>query len=88
MKFKRRSIEVEAVQWFKMGDHPQVVPIDPKYKDFNPVREGAKGLLITEVKEDSRFIFPGDWIVTEDSGKTRVYQPKDFEAIYFSEDLK
>lgn len=33
MKYRRKPIALEASQWFKMGDHPAVVPLVPSRRD-------------------------------------------------------
>lgn len=53
-RFRSKPIEIEAVQWFKEGDHEAVISIFDGWK----VR-GAQGLST---------VLPGDWIITEPRG--------------------
>lgn len=61
-KYRRKEI-VEAVQWFKIGDHPDVVDIPEKYKNYVPVILGATGFLYSKNRDSGYFVNSGDWIV-------------------------
>lgn len=74
-KFTKKPIEVEAVQWFKHGDHPRV--------KLPPSGENASdlwGWVVTP--EGGHRVVPGDWIITGPFGE--VYPCKDniFRATY------
>lgn len=63
MKYKLyRSKEIiKAIQWFKLGDHPAVHNIPEKYKEFIPIKKGAKGLI--NISNDKiEFVTSGDFI--------------------------
>ena len=64
---------MEAVQWFKEGDHHLVSPIPDKYKGHVPVVDGATGML------GHTFVHPGDWIVNETENSVWAYRPDEFE---------
>ena len=34
MKYRKKPVVIDAVQWFKMGDHPAVVPIVLQQYDY------------------------------------------------------
>lgn len=53
MKYRKRPVIVDAVQWFKDGDHPRV-------QGFTDSSDGWM-----EGKHGPRMVFPGDYIVTE-----------------------
>lgn len=96
MKYRKRPIVVEAVQWFKDGDHPAV-------KAF---AKGHTGLYVTESWQQNyrergfpygvdyvietlqgrMRVSPSDWIITGVRGE--VYPVKDdiFRATYESVD--
>ena len=76
MKYRRKEV-VEAVQWFKDGDHPAVTTVSEKYKHFTPAIEGATGYI-----EGGYFVMSGDWIIEEVTGKFRPCRPDIFEQIY------
>lgn len=66
---RRKAIEVDAVQWFKDGDHPQV-----------KIRPGL-GPFIKGAWPEGGDVSPGDWIVN-DYGRYRVLTPQQFAAEY------
>jgi thymidylate synthase (FAD) len=78
--YKKRPVAVEAIQWFKQGDHPQVVPIPDKYHDFNPVIEGATGFINT--LEGGFFVTSGDWVIKGVKGEYYPCKPDIFEETY------
>lgn len=59
MRYRKKPPIVEAVQWFKDGDHPKVYV---KENDPNP----QNGYIYTN---GEIIISPGDWIITNDSGE-------------------
>jgi hypothetical protein len=54
MKFQRRNCVVDAVQWFKPGDHPAV--------------EAQDGRWCVATEEGWRIVVPGHWIVANGDG--------------------
>ena len=73
-KFKPKVKEVDAVQWWRLGDHPDVGPYD-----FNNPQD-TSGYIDTlngwEVVE------PGDWIVTFSNGEVLVCDRGCFEEMF------
>ncbi len=73
-KFRPKGKEVDAVQWWKLGDHPDVRPYDL----HNP--QDKYGYIDTlngwEVVE------PGDWIVTFSNGEVLIYDSGCFEEMF------
>lgn len=64
MKYRKKPVMIEATQWFKMGDHPAVIP-DPR------------GEPIVDTLEGSHLVTPGDFIITGVTGvKGEVYPCK------------
>ena len=80
MKFRKKPVVMEAIQWFKDGDHPEVAPIPERYKDFNPVIEGATGYIDT--LEGGHFVTAGDWIIKGIKGEFYPCKLDIFEATY------
>ena len=71
-KFRKKSVEVEAVQWFEPGDHPEVV----KQAGFcDPYH------YIETLKGEMR-VSPGDWIITGVKGEHYPCKPDIFEQTY------
>ena len=73
-KYIRKPITVEATQWFKMGDHPDVR--HPKHQNKN---------CFFELFQDNQLlgvIYPGDWIVTKPDGEIGVMSDIEFREMY------
>jgi hypothetical protein len=86
MKYRKKPIEVEAVQWFENGDHPDVGHYrrgasDDKYRCGQckrPFRD--HGWIGTFV--GGRRVCPGDWIITGVKGDVVRCKPDIFEATH------
>ena len=91
MKFRTKTIVVEAKQWFKDGDHPKVIA---GYKRSNGqvVNASGKGLIprgepVTNVHAIQMMgkwyqVNPGNWIITESDGTFSVCPPAIFAMKY------
>lgn len=44
MKFRKKPVVIEAMQWNKDGDHPNVVNIPPKILDTIETRTAVVGI--------------------------------------------
>lgn len=86
MKYVKKPIPIEAVQWFKLGDHPEVVDVHPTYSDFIPVKNGATGYIDT--LEGGHFVTAGDWIIQGVAGEFYPCKPDIFEKTYVIYDEK
>lgn len=90
-KFRKRPIEIEANQWFKIGDHEKVVRTEQdhltpsrlfltntckKCKD-NYYNHGWVGTL-----EGGHIVCPGDWIIKGVRGEFYPCKPDVFEKSY------
>jgi hypothetical protein len=64
MKYRKKPVEVEAVQWFKPGDHPSVTSFI--FEDLG-VKYGIQTL------EGTMWVTPGCWIIGP--GATGEYWP-------------
>lgn len=69
MKFRKKPVTIEAVQWFRYGDHPAVVRYD-----------GNKGYINT--LEGGHEVTPGDWIITGVKGEHYPCKPDIFAMTY------
>lgn len=54
-KYRKKPVVIEAVQWFKMGDHPAVIA------DPSPHVTGSAWI---PTLEGGHVVTPGDWIIT------------------------
>lgn len=83
-KFRRKPVEVEAVQWL-----PETMPIDPvdvwpeAVGDGLLRRSGESDLVLKTIHRDFAIARPGDWVIAEPDG-SGFYpcNPDVFEATY------
>lgn len=71
MKYRKKPITVDAVQWFNDGDHASVHRFVYEYGEKDIVRFGIQTL------EGTMWVKPGDWIVGP--GAKGEYWPVDNE---------
>ena len=62
MKFKTKPVEIEAVQWFKAGDHPAVIFA------ASLVHPGVTDKYVVKGAQGHSTVNPGDWIIAEPRG--------------------
>jgi len=74
MKYRKKPVVIEAVQFNKLGDHPSVVQTDQ-----SPTGFGINTLEHTAIKHE---VTPGDWIITGVQGEVYACKPDIFEATY------
>lgn len=73
MKFRSRPFEIEAVQFNKAGDHPEV----------KEVQDDVTGKFWIGTRSGVAFVKPGDWIITEPDGSGHYpCAPEVFAAKY------
>ena len=88
MKFKTKPIIVEAVQWFKHGDHPAVhrqAIRTPVISEEPFVMGEPTEWQYTISSIDSpvwQLVEPGFWIITHQNGAIQLCHPDDFEEKY------
>jgi hypothetical protein len=70
MKFRKKPVVIEATQWFKMGDHPEVF------------KGSLSGEPMIYTLEGAMFVTPGDWIITGVNGEHYPCKPDIFEKTY------
>jgi len=75
MKFERRSCWVDAVQWFKEGDHPQVHRLPNPNSNIREL-----GWLTT--RKGVAAVGKGDWVVEDEFGDFKVLSDEVFKKIY------
>jgi len=82
-KYRKKSIVIEATQWFKNGDHPVVEYV---YGAGDGICEScehpsnAHGWCPT--LEGKHIVCVGDWIITGIKGEHYPCKPDIFEATY------
>ena len=70
MKYRKKPVIIEAVQWFKHGDHPMVKKHFKSDMGYIDTLEGA------------HIVTPGDWIITGVKGEFYPCKPDIFELTY------
>lgn len=75
-KFRKKPVVIDAVQWFKDGDHPAV-----------KIHQSGGQLQVTgqayiETLEGPLLVTPGDWIITGVKGEHYPCKPDIFDATY------
>ena len=63
MKFRKKPVTVEAVQWFKLGDHPEVVAYVGNSGTCGHCKRdlAEHGRILT--LEGTHLVCPGDWVI-------------------------
>jgi hypothetical protein len=74
MRYRKRPVVIDAVQWLRPGDHPAVVP-DPA----SPTGFAIRTLENTVIRHE---VTPGDWIITGVKGEVYPCKPDVFAATY------
>ena len=70
MKYQRRPEIVDAIRWWKHGDHPAVEV------HTNPFHNRVMGIFKDE------FVYPGNWVVTHPNGHIEILMDRMFEMRY------
>ena len=73
-KYTKIPIEIEAVQWFKDGDHHAVTSLAE-------MREGKRKFFISTLEGDMSVV-SGCWIITGIKGEHYPVQDEIFRATY------
>ena len=68
---KKQPDTIEAIQWFKHGDHPKVI---------RSLNTPSVGWLKTRIGD--KIIYPGDYIITDGSGEYYHWNTENFEATF------
>lgn len=72
LKFRKRPVVIEATQWFKMLDHPNVIV----------KRHCGEDVFWIDTLEGGHIVTPGDWIITGVKGEQYPCKPDIFELTY------
>jgi hypothetical protein len=76
MKYRKKPVVIDAVQWFKFGDHPAVK--QPTKFTGDVVKDGG----IIPTLEGWHAVSPGDWIITGIKGEHYPCKPDIFYISY------
>ena len=89
-KFRKKPIVIEAVQWFKAGDHEAVVQASKTldgmiflhsqtWKDYSA---GCMQTFAILTREGMHEVISGDWIITGVKGEHYPCKPDIFDLMY------
>ena len=79
MKYRKKPVVIEAVQWFKDGDHWAVMNYETHDLDMKP-----QGWIQT--LEGGHIVTAGDYIITGVKGEHYPCKPDIFEMTYEAAD--
>jgi hypothetical protein len=77
-KYRHKPIIVDAIQWFKLGDHPAVIPMPEIFYNYQN-QTFSKGYFADGHYPE--FVSPGDWVITN-STSTFIMSDKKFKETY------
>lgn len=82
--YRRKPIEVDAIQWFYDIKHPSIDEEDLVEYNYTCSLCGNPGLhgIVRGIDHDWVAICPGDWIVTDPNGVIDVVNNIDFIEQY------
>ena len=70
-RYQKKPVVVEAVQWFKHGDHPAVL-----------AESGDDAFGYIDTPEGRLTVQPGDWVITGVAGENYPCKPDIFDKLY------
>ncbi len=70
-RYSKKPVVIEAVQWFKHGDHPAVL-----------AETARDGIGYIDTPEGCLRVEAGDWIITGIAGENYPCKPDIFEQLY------
>lgn len=73
--YRKKPVVIEAVQWFKLGDHQAV----REYRTYDPEMKACGWI---ETLEGGHIVTPGDWIITGVKGEHYPCKPDIFAMTY------
>lgn len=83
MKFRKKPVVIEATQWFKDGDHPEVKTMNTyERKKISPGITYVGKRSYIETLEGQMQVTEGDWIITGVHGEHYPCKPDIFEKTY------
>lgn len=84
-RFTKKPVTIEASQWFKHGDHPEVTTIPADHPiDRNCIDPSAFG-WVPALGRGGHVVSPGDWIIKGVKGGFYPCKPDIFAMTYDAE---
>ncbi|CAB4134485.1 hypothetical protein UFOVP273_104 [uncultured Caudovirales phage] len=79
--YRKKPVVIQATQWFKHGDHPEVTILPPTHPiDVHAINPNQFGWINT--LEGGHVVSPGDWIITGIKGEHYPCKPDIFKDTY------
>ena len=82
MKFRKKPVIVDAFQWFKNGDHPEVCQFSTSGAMCGTCNKPSMDHGWIDTLEGGHIVCPGDWIITGVKGEHYPCKPDIFLATY------
>ena len=85
MKARKKPIVLECTQWFKMGDHPKVVPFTSSYERTGNCKHCGKTIEYhgwVKTLEGGHIVCPSDIIMTGTQGENWPVKENIFKETY------
>jgi hypothetical protein len=85
LKFRKKPIVIEAVQWFRQGDHPIVTSgANANWSNLECTQCGRQTVEhgFCPTLEGVHIVCPGDWIIKGIKGEFYPCKPDIFRATY------
>lgn len=74
--YRKVPVVIEAVQWFKDGDHPEV------FVHTAGGQVWVNGQSYIQTRDVRQLVMPGDWIIKNSVGEFSVCKAATFAATY------
>jgi len=83
VKYRKKALLIEATQWLKHGDHPQVENFRALEDEWgNPYCPICGNLMQRHGLLDEEVVCPGDYIITDRNGYFSRLSRGEFESHY------
>lgn len=82
MKFRKKPVVIEAVQWFKHGDCSVVIKRHMHHGACKQCGKMPREHGWVDTLEGGHIVCPGDWIITGVKGESYPCKPDIFELTY------
>lgn len=79
-KYRKKPVVIDAVQWFKDGDHPKVIRCNCETVGNSVCSQCGHPYIST--LEGPHRVTPGDWIITGVQGEHYACKPHIFAKTY------
>jgi len=85
VKFGKKPVVVEATQWFKLGDHPEVENVERTVHTDSIMCKECNHKLHRHGKIETckglHIVCPGDWIIKSDEGEYFLCKPDVYKRL-------